>query len=64
MGNKKGYQRVPLPSVRPVGDQAYIREQQVVLKLRQSFGVSGVSAFLLCVLLQEARKLSNLGLSS
>lgn len=44
MGHKKDYERVPLPPVRRVGDAAYIREQQVVLQLKQSFGVSGVSA--------------------
>lgn len=43
MGNKKDYERVPLPPVQSVGDPAYIRQQQVVLKLKQSFGVSGVS---------------------
>lgn len=47
MGNKKDYERVPLPPVRPVGDPAYIRQQQVVLKLKQSFGVSGVSPLFL-----------------
>lgn len=45
MGHKKDYERVPLPPVAPVGDSAYIRQQQVTLKLKQSFGVSGVSAF-------------------
>lgn len=44
MGNKRDYERVPLPPVRPVGDPANIRQQQVVLKLKQSFGVSGVSS--------------------
>lgn len=40
-GNK--YERVPLQPVRKVGDPAFISDEQVVLKLKQSFGVSGVS---------------------
>lgn len=47
MTGNKNYERVPLPPVRKIGDPAYIREQQVTLKMKQSFGVSGVSPHVL-----------------